>query len=430
MSDFSKVAFIICAFVTMREFRPVEPFFTSYLTSPPLNFTTEQVSDANCQKIQRFYDPSGQRTLLFFVGQWENLPDRYVRFVFIRHRNFSHHRLPQIQTGHISRWSYRHIDLFIAIRQTGNAYFLCKFARLPFPNFIRTGFCVSYSMVALCLQIEQLFYGFFYSSDIACNTYLYAKVEDSSLYQKITGYVRASSLMGRFISGVFAQVTISYKLLNKSDLVYFSTGGEFFEIWCKKWSILWEEIEICFLFYAGMIIVTLWSFFIPSVDHSIYFHKVEKKIIQINGNKDDPEDGKIEEKVFWKWIRYFFSRFLVFMPFFALLFIQIITVVKSQKLSSVGKRLFNDFKMAYTNTYVLKWSLWWALALCGFFFVSRLTIELLNEEETIVQSNVIFSTQVNTYSQVLWQITAQEHGGEKYLMNGAIDSIYTISSTT
>jgi hypothetical protein len=28
--------------------------------------------------------------------------------------------------------------------------------------------------------------------------------------------------------------------------------------------------------------------------------------------------------------------------------------------------LWKDFTSAYTNLYVLKWSLWWALATCGF----------------------------------------------------------------
>jgi thiamine transporter 2/3 len=28
--------------------------------------------------------------------------------------------------------------------------------------------------------------------------------------------------------------------------------------------------------------------------------------------------------------------------------------------------LWEDFTMAYTNIYVLKWSFWWALATCGF----------------------------------------------------------------
>ncbi|XP_065224126.1 thiamine transporter 1-like isoform X2 [Planococcus citri] len=304
MSDFHKVAFIICAFVMIREFRPVEPFFTSYLTSPPLNFTTEIVNEK-----------------IYPIGTYASCSFAIVLFLI---------------TDYLR---YKPVIILDAI--TGILTYLLLFGKPELSIF----------------YVEQLFYGFFYSSDVACNTYLYAKVEDSSLYQKITGYVRASSLLGKFISGIFAQSAVSFRIFSKSDLVYFSTGG--------------------------MVLATLWSFFVPSVDHSIYFHTIEKKVIQITGKNDDVEDNKVEEKV--------------------------ITIIKSQKLLDVGKRLVHDFRAAYTNIYVLKWSLWWAFALCGFFFV-------------------------NTYSQVLWQITAKEHNEgsdgnvDDYLMNGAVDSTYTILS--
>lgn len=44
-----------------------------------------------------------------------------------------------------------------------------------------------------------------------------------------------------------------------------------------------------------MILVTLWSFMIPSVDHSIYFHTVEKKVIQ--DKNTNLEDGVLKQEV-------------------------------------------------------------------------------------------------------------------------------------
>ena len=55
---------------------------------------------------------------------------------------------------------------------------------------------------------------------------------------------------------------------------------------------------------------------------------------------------------------------------------QEISIVKSEKFSVVGKLLWNDFKLAYTNLYVLKWSLWWAFSLCGSYFVSKMLFYL------------------------------------------------------
>lgn len=73
-----------------------------------------------------------------------------------------------------------------------------------------------------------MFYGFFFAADVAAATYLYAKIEDSSLYQKITGYVRASSLIGRFTNGVFSQSMVSFELLKLNELMYASIIGNFF----------------------------------------------------------------------------------------------------------------------------------------------------------------------------------------------------------
>jgi len=71
-------------------------------------------------------------------------------------------------------------------------------------------------------QIEQVFFGFFYSSEVAFTTYLYAKVDDKQYYQKITSSVKASMLSGRFLSVLIAQIIISTHALNEAYLVYIS----------------------------------------------------------------------------------------------------------------------------------------------------------------------------------------------------------------
>lgn len=77
-------------------------------------------------------------------------------------------------------------------------------------------------------QIGQVFYGFFFSSDVAYFGYLYAMTDDKRYYQRITGQVRAACLSGKFFSSMFAQ-TVS--LINGSipfiELVYLSIFGEY-----------------------------------------------------------------------------------------------------------------------------------------------------------------------------------------------------------
>nr|XP_023028851.1 thiamine transporter 1-like [Leptinotarsa decemlineata] len=59
----------------------------------------------------------------------------------------------------------------------------------------------------------------------------------------------------------------------------------------------------------------------------------------------------------------------------------------------------NHFKNSFTNTYVIKWSLWYALSTCGFI-------------------------QVQTYIQPLWQVIVNDSSTPIY--NGAVEAVLTV----
>lgn len=61
--------------------------------------------------------------------------------------------------------------------------------------------------------------------------------------------------------------------------------------------------------------------------------------------------------------------------------------------------LRRDLQTAYTNPLVVKWSLWWALATCGFY-------------------------QVLNYTQLIWEEIHAVSGQNYY--NGAVEALYTI----
>ncbi len=52
------------------------------------------------------------------------------------------------------------------------------------------------------------------------------------------------------------------------------------------------------------------------------------------------------------------------------------TIEESKNGATVTLYLMEDFKNAYKNSYVLKWSLWWSSCLCGYFFASIFAIFL------------------------------------------------------
>lgn len=43
MEEWLKVTLCVSLFASFRDFRPVDPFYTSYLASPAVNFTAKQV---------------------------------------------------------------------------------------------------------------------------------------------------------------------------------------------------------------------------------------------------------------------------------------------------------------------------------------------------------------------------------------------------
>lgn len=80
----------------------------------------------------------------------------------------------------------------------------------------------------LVFQIVEFFYGLFLSTEVAYYTYIYAKVEKKH-YQEVTGHTKAASLFGRSMSGLIAQLTASFDLLDYHQLNYLTLAGVFLQ---------------------------------------------------------------------------------------------------------------------------------------------------------------------------------------------------------
>jgi len=78
--------------------------------------------------------------------------------------------------------------------------------------------------IVMVLQIAKFFFGLFLSAEVAYYTYIYAKV-DKEHYQEVTSYTKAASLFGRSMSGIIAQLTASFDLLNYHQLNYLTLSG-------------------------------------------------------------------------------------------------------------------------------------------------------------------------------------------------------------
>ncbi|GAB1864141.1 Thiamine transporter 2 [Camponotus japonicus] len=201
----------------------------------------------------------------------------------------------------------------------------------------------------LIFQILEFFYGLYLSTEVAYYTYIYAKV-DKRHYQEVTSHTKAAILFGRSMSAIVAQLTTSFSLLNYHQLNYLTISANIF--------------------------ATIWAFFLPPVKQSMYFHR--------NSISDDEQskgsfDSQSTEPP--KYRRIATSE----MPLL-------------RKIKNAYALLWKHFLQAYIDYRVVKWSIWWALATCGYL-------------------------QIISYIQLLWQ-DAVEKGDMIY--NGAVDFLYAL----
>ncbi|KAK0163219.1 hypothetical protein PV327_006924 [Microctonus hyperodae] len=281
-------------FGALKEFRPNEPFIYDYLTSDAKNFTNDEV-------IQNVYP----------IATYSNFATLIVVFLltdFLRYK-------PMI--------------------------ILCGVSGIITYVVLILGTTIS------AMQVVEFFYGLYLSTEVAYYTYIYAKV-DKEHYQAASSYVRSALLMGRFITGVIAQLLITFNFLNYHQLNYLTV--------------------------LGQVLAVIWLFFLPSVSVSIYFHRPDSPIID-----SDPVSNSFNQGTITSTGQLITHKFT------------------TKKIKHAYYLLWQDFLKAYTNIDVLKWSLWWAAASCGYL-------------------------QVLSYSQSIWN-TCIEKDGKLY--NGAVEALYT-----
>ena len=95
-------------------------------------------------------------------------------------------------------------------------------------------------------KVMQFTYGVATSTEVAYYTYIYAKVSRRH-YQRVTSFTRVAILLGRFISGVLAQILISTRQM--------------------------DYRQLNFLTLISVSLATVVSILIPNVNRTLYFHK-------------------------------------------------------------------------------------------------------------------------------------------------------------
>ncbi|XP_052131763.1 thiamine transporter 1 isoform X3 [Frankliniella occidentalis] len=224
------------------------------------------------------------------------------------------------------------------------------------------------------VQAAEVFYGLFLASEVAYSTYMYASCE-KDLYQKVTSYTRIALQTGRLVSGSVAQFLISCNVLDLHELNYLSL--------------------------TGLGIAALFGCMLPSTSKSLYFHRIGSEKVDSavetpsNSNYSAPPNASATEDILLS------TEYLEAVRYNPKKEDYVISNTDNEDYEQLSgfQKIWSDFLHAYSNMYIVKWSIWWALTNCGYL-------------------------QVTAYIQNLWQDTVELT--KEPLYNGAASATYTI----
>lgn len=149
---------------------------------------------------------------------------------------------------------------------------------------------------------------------MAYYTYPYAKV-DKQQYKLVTSYTYTAILIGNFLAAVISQALVSTKLMNYHELNYLTLASVSFAL--------------------------ILSFFLPGVEKSIYFYRNINTEAPSSISTGDEKGGSNSVG-------------------------GLESLSYAQRVHRAYGMLWFDFKKAYSNAHVVKWSVWWAIASAGF----------------------------------------------------------------
>lgn len=259
-------------------------------------------------------------------------------------------------------WTYSYLVLLFPVFLATD--YLCY---KPVLLLQATSLVVTYVMLLklrglLAMQFVEFFFGLATASDVAYYSYIYSVVEPAH-YQRVTGYCRSITLFGSAAGSLAGQVLFSvYKV----------------ELFC---------LVIITLASASVALVAPW--FLPMPKRSLFFHKSSAAAEEtldsgaaLPAKADDvectvPLNSQDASKI---------SRSPE-------------TGNHRRGLMDVLRMLFEDFLHCFRCRPLLAWSLWWALATCGYF-------------------------QVINYAQPLWEKVRPSKEYEIY--NGYVETLSTL----
>ncbi|XP_039998300.1 thiamine transporter 1 [Xiphias gladius] len=266
-------------------------------------------------------------------------------------------------------WTYSYLILLLPVFLATD--YLCY---KPVLVLQATSLVVTYVMLLkaqgmLAMQLLEFFFGLATASEVAYYSYIYSVVEPAH-YQRVTGYCRSVALFGSAAGSLAGQLLLSVAKVRLLHLV------------------------IVTLATASVAFVAPW--FLPMPKRSLFFHKSpgaaeERQRGRRTSLMEKAEDSESKVPLNGQ---------------------DVSTISRSSKAESpssglveVLRMLFDDFLQCYRCRPLLAWSLWWALATCGYYQVINYT-QVLWEKIRPSQVNEIYNGYVESLSTLLGALAA------------------------
>ncbi|XP_053170417.1 thiamine transporter 1 [Scomber japonicus] len=259
-------------------------------------------------------------------------------------------------------WTYSYLVLLFPIFLATD--YLCY---KPVLVLQATSLVVTYVMLLkaqgmLAMQLLEFFFGLATASEVAYYSYIYSVVEPTH-YQRVTSYCRSVTLFGSAAGSLIGQLLLSVAKVEMLHLVIITLAS------------------------ASVAFVAPW--FLPMPKRSLFFHKSleaveERQQRESRSLMENGEDSESKVPLNNRDVSSEASRTSA-------------AGNGSSGLVEVLQMLFTDFLQCYSCRPLLAWSLWWALATCGYF-------------------------QVLNYAQVLWENIRPP----QEIYNGYVDTLSTL----
>ncbi|XP_070826933.1 thiamine transporter 1 [Chaetodon trifascialis] len=183
------------------------------------------------------------------------------------------------------------------------------------------------------MQSTQVFYALVTSCEVAYFSYIYSMI-DLKRYRKATSYCRSVQLLGYTTGSLLGQLLTSFELMSYNNMMVLT------------------------LVLTSIAVLT--SFFLPMPQHSMFFHhKHTAQKAARDVGEHEYGTGDATEQASGSAVSAG-NRLAIKRPE-----VQELEVGK-ESCGKVLLRLLRDFRECYSSRQLLYWSVWWAMATCGY----------------------------------------------------------------